>query len=271
MRFRRDKVAIAGGLHRPPLLFAAFAGRAAREAARARPRRHLPPRGSTDLVPVGPWHTGHPPRPARSSLLPRRRRHARPRRVPPAALRGAGSRSRSRSATLLVDVHRRHDGRDRRLLRRLDRHARLADDRDRDGVPVASASSSRWRARSASRLDDVTFGIFRPGCSRSCSCSASSGGTTRRGSSARRCSRSARRSSSRRRRMIGASDCADHPLAPAAASGRADHRLLDARRRPVHPLRGGPLVPRPRHQAADGELGQHPARPRRSSTRRSRG
>ena len=37
---------------------------------------------------------------------------------------------------------------------------------------------------------------------------------------------------------------ADHPIAPDAAPRRADHRLLDARRRGLHPRRGGPLVPR---------------------------
>src|SRR4029450_10532517 len=51
---------------------------------------------------------------------------------------------------------------------------------------------------------------------------------------------------------------ADHPVAPPAASRGPDHRLLDADRRPVRPVRGGPLLPRPRHQAADGELGEPP-------------
>ena len=56
--------------------------------------------------------------------------------------------------------------------------------------------------------------------------------------------------------MTGRERLADHPLAPDAAPHRADHRLLDARRRELHPRRGGTLVPRRRHQAADGELGQ---------------
>ena len=52
-------------------------------------------------------------------------------------------------------------------------------------------------------------------------------------------------------RMIGASDCADHPLARPAAPDRADHRLLDADRRELRAPRGRPVVPRRRHPAAD--------------------
>ncbi len=60
-------------------------------------------------------------------------------------------------------------------------------------------------------------------------------------------------------RMVGLQRLADHPVAPAASPGRADHRLLDPDRRPVRPLRGRPLVPRPRRPAAGPELGE-PAR-----------
>ena len=56
--------------------------------------------------------------------------------------------------------------------------------------------------------------------------------------------------------MTGASDFRIMQLAPPAAPRRADHRLLDARRRRVHPRRGGALVPRRRDPAADAELGQ---------------
>ena len=56
--------------------------------------------------------------------------------------------------------------------------------------------------------------------------------------------------------MIGTSDGEDHPLAHPPAPRRADHRLLDAGRRLEHPRRGRPLVPRPRDQGADPELGQ---------------
>ena len=51
----------------------------------------------------------------------------------------------------------------------------------------------------------------------------------------------------------------------------ADHRLLDARRRALHPRRGGALVPRRGDQAARPRAGATCSRPRPSSTPRSRG
>ena len=48
----------------------------------------------------------------------------------------------------------------------------------------------------------------------------------------------------------------DHPFAPAAAPGRADHRLLDRDRGRLRARGGGAFVPEPGHQAAAGELGQ---------------
>ena len=62
-------------------------------------------------------------------------------------------------------------------------------------------------------------------------------------------------------RMVGLEQPADRPLAHPAAPRRAAHRALDAQRRGVRPRRGGPLVPGPRDQASDRELGE-PARRR---------
>ena len=71
-------------------------------------------------------------------------------------------------------------------------------------------------------------------------------------------------------RMIGASDARIIKLARPAAPDRADDRLLDADRRELRALRGRPLVPRARHQAADRELGQPALGRARSTTRPGR-
>ena len=103
-RFRRDKVAIVERrLHHLPA-----PRRVRRRADRARsssatgPNDHVPERASTRrrCCPVGPWtHVSTPDSGRRDDdlLRPRRRRHARPRRVPAPALRRAGlARGRDR-------------------------------------------------------------------------------------------------------------------------------------------------------------------------------
>ena len=64
---------------------------------------------------------------------------------------------------------------------------------------------------------------------------------------------------------------ARHPVSPAAAPRRADHRLLDPGRAELRPRRGGALLPRRGHPAARRRAGATCSRRRRSSTPRSRG
>ena len=131
---------------------------------------------------------------------PRRRRLARPRRVPPPALRRPRVAPGGADLDLRRDDDRRHARRGRRLLPRLGRHDRLAADRDHDGVPGAALHHrARAHRRQPAQQRSRSAACSARASSRSCSSSRSSAGSTRRGSSARRCSRSARRSSSRRR------------------------------------------------------------------------
>ena len=142
IRFRRDKVAMASGFFIIFLvLVAAFGGPIAAQLPRSRPERHLLHR--RERRPAAgravDAHRRHPPSGPSDAVHPRRRRHARPRRVPAPALRGAGL-ARGRGA---VD-DRRHDNRDhhgrrRRLLPRLDR-CRAS----------RGSSRSRWRSRRCS-------------------------------------------------------------------------------------------------------------------------
>ena len=172
-----------------------------REAARPRPGRPVPGRDRRRPDPGRPVARGLQPLHGRAGHAhPRRVGHAGPRRVPAAPLRrprlapGGDARDDRR------DVHRHGARRRGRLLPRLDRHGRVAPDRDHDGVPGAALHhrdgldrrqpprQHHLRRRARQGRPDPRPRLLR-----------SSAGSTRRGSCGRRCSRCARRSSSRPR------------------------------------------------------------------------
>ena len=267
-RFRRDRVAIGGGVFIIFLFLVAFVG--------APIAKHFLGHGPNDLfagglddklLPVGPLSYISTPRtPARPATTGRR-----------SSSSGADSQlgrdeflrllygaqtslEVAIGATLLEHDRRRADGLDRRLLRRLDRHARLAPDRDRRWRSRSCSSSIALASTVGDRLNKVTlrrflgpgvvtlvlvfgfFGWFYPA----------------------RIVRAQVLSLREKEfieaaRMVGASDwriIRSHLLPHLVAPIIVLSTIMVAA---VHPRRGRPLVPRPRHQAADGELGQ-PAR-----------
>ena len=142
------------------------------------------------------------------ALPPRRRRPARPRRVPAPALRRRRRRSRSPSvATVARHGRRRPHGRDGRLLPRLDRHDRLPPDRDRDGLPDPALHhrAGEHRRRPARQRSPSAASSAR-GWSRSSWCSASSAGSTRRASCAPQVLSLREKEFIEAARMVGASD-----------------------------------------------------------------
>ena len=169
-------------------------------------------------------------------------------------------------ATLFAMIIGVADGRDRRLLRRRDRHGHQPDHRDRDGLPGAAVRhrprehrrrAARQRSRSGSSAPGVVTLIFvlgslrlvLPGPHRPSPGALVTREGVRRG-----------RPDDRHERLE------DHPLAHPAAPGRADHRLLDAGRRVEHPRRGRSLVPRPRDQGSRRRAGATCSRPHRTTT-----
>ena len=201
----RDKVALAGGAFMIFLLFAAFVGaplaahflghgpndqfarrhRRVRAAGRARGRtcrRSRTPAATTT-----------------DTADPRRRRDARPRRVPARSSTARRSRSRSPSCATIIGMfvgvmHRR----DRRLLRRLTDTVVSRMTEIVMAFPLPPVRRSRSPRRSATGSTASRFGLSS---ARACHARPrdrrSSAGSTRRASCARRCCRCARRSSSR--------------------------------------------------------------------------
>ena len=201
-RFKRDRVAIASVFFLVFLVLAASRAPGSRSSCSATARTISSSTASTTrLIPVGPWTYVTDPLTGETQLfILGADGHARPRRVPAAALRRPGLARGGGPLDDRRDAHRHDARRDRRLLPRLDRHDRLAPDRDHDGVPGAAVHHrARQHGRQPARQRHVRR---RPRQGRRDArprLLGSSAGSTRRGSSARRCSRCGRRSSSRRR------------------------------------------------------------------------
>ena len=208
LRFRRDKVAIAGGVFVIVLIIVAFIGapiaqrilgHGPNEIFAGRARSRLAASGRTADVD----HDGAISRRGRQLrghvLRARRRFAARPGHVPTVALRRPDLVAGGRAGDVPLRLHRARDGPDGGLLPRHGGHDRLPVDGDRDGLPSTALHHRRRRhGRRAPEHDhlrrpDPARGLHAGHDLRDLRLVLS-----RPGSSAPRSSRCARRSSSRR-------------------------------------------------------------------------